>query len=391
MTQEQERARDRARKVFQLGASTTAQGEKEKAVAVLMGLCHQHQLVLYDLNVQFPKRLDLALLRAKIGLAPASAGESRVTQSPQQPNDPATRRGANAPGSTASTASGSGQANADVQNALFRNQSPAERQRQLQGPMFSQGMLRPMRHTTTYTRLLTELHSLNSSNVGVGLSDTALVGWYEKVLSQPGSCVPCKSTSKTIFDDLAAYCRAQYLAETEQQRQDTQRRKADEGRRRAEAAKQEQERSMADQRRREEEARKTRARQAADERRAAGSGKSSDVHGQSPGPTTFTQVFEHQAEAELYLKVAQRRVGPEGNLKSFREQERFYVEFGGSAALHESVEVTYRQTLYDLQMAVSTIRAEAGRAREEAIRQAEAAYVQQCKQALQAAVDGYTA
>lgn len=60
---ERERAVEKARKVFRHGASTTADGEKEKSVAVLITLCQKHQLVLHDLDPQFPRRLDIALLR----------------------------------------------------------------------------------------------------------------------------------------------------------------------------------------------------------------------------------------------------------------------------------------------------------------------------------------
>lgn len=106
---------------------------------------------------------------------------------------------------------------------------------------------------------------------------------------------------------------------------------------------------------------------------------------------TCSQDFDHTAEAELYLKVARRRMGPEARLRSFTRQGRSHIELTASPVVRASVESAYLQALHDLQMAASTIRAEADRLRDEAIRQAQAAHARQCEQAFQAAVDSYTA
>lgn len=397
VTPEREWAVDKARKVFRHGASTTANGEKEKAVAVLTALCRKHELVLHDLDPQFPRRLDVALLRVKIGLPQDMASASGPSDGHQQrqtgpgtgrgTGDQAGSRGSGTSGQQQAGGNGTGygraNASAAFQDVLFRDMGVAERKRWLQGPMFGQGILRAIRDTGAYTRLLAEARSLNASNVGAGLSEPELMRWFEAVLSRQGSSAPCKPGSRTIFDDLAAYCRAQYLAETEQQR-----RKAEEARRQAEVAGREREREAAEQRRRASSARRERERKAAAD--PGGFGKSNGAHRQSNGSATFTRTFEHPAEAQLYLKVAQRRMGGEANLRSLIRRGHLDVEFSGSAALAKSVDSAYRRALHDLQMAASTIRAEAARVRDEAIRRAETAYAQQCEQAFQVAVDRYT-
>ena len=170
MTQAQEQARDKARKVFRHGTSTTARGEKEKAVAVLIGLCRKHHLVLYDLDPRFPRRVDIALLRAEIGLGPAPTAAPDAAHGPQ-PGSSGTSRSAGAAGSGASSAGERGDEKSETQDVLFREYSLAERQRRLQGAMFSQGILSAIRHTTADTRLMSELRSLNSSNVGGGMGE----------------------------------------------------------------------------------------------------------------------------------------------------------------------------------------------------------------------------
>ncbi|MDL2345580.1 hypothetical protein QOL99_15695 [Deinococcus sp. MIMF12] len=389
--QERERAVDRARKVFRHGASTTASGEKEKCVGVLVELCQKHRLVLHDLDPQFPRRLDIALLRVKIGLAGATPSAPGGAHGHQRPAGPGTRPGTRPSGGSGAQGPGRAAAGgyqrgtgADPREVLFRAMGAPARKRWLQGPAFSQGLRRGLGHTGAYERLLAEVRSLNTSNVGAGLSEPELLRWFEAVLSRQGSSVPCKPSSTTIYDDLATYCRAQYLAETEQRRQEAQRRKAEEERRRAREVRAEQDRKAAEQRRKVAEERRARER-AADQ---GGPGRTAEP---AYGAVAFSRGFEHPAEAQLYLKVARRWVGPGANLRSSTRLGRWHVEFTGSPAVRAAVESAYVHALHDLQLAAATIRAEAARRRDEALRQVEAAYSQQCEEAFQVAVESYTA
>lgn len=390
---ERQRAVDKAQKVFRHGASTTASGEKEKAVAVLIGLCQKHRLVLSDLDPQFPARLDVELLRVRIGLVQATVkGTDKAGPQPR-------RQAGSGPSAGAASRPGTGS-----QDVLFRTMGADERRRCLQGPMFSQGLLHAVKNTDAYLRLLTEMRSLNASNMGRGLSEHELLRWLERALTRQGSSVTCRTSSNSVFDDIAAYCRSHYLAESEQHRQAEQRRSADQEKRRNEEARRQAEEARAKRERQAAEQRRQAARRAQERERPApqdrgeaevGGGTPNGRGGAFSGPAgdvdTFVHAFENPAEAKLYFKVARRQVEAEANVRSFTRQERFYVELRGPASLKESVDRVYLQVLHDLQIAASAIRTEAARAREEAVRQAEAAYARQCEQAFQVAVDSYTA
>lgn len=122
----------------------------------------------------------------------------------------------------------------------------AERKRFLQGPTFSPGIRHGLQNTGAYERLLTEVRALNTSNMGAALSEAELTHWFEALLARPGTPVPSKPSSRTIFDDLAVYCRAQYLAESERRRQVALLRSAEDKRRRAEEAREQREQSAAE-------------------------------------------------------------------------------------------------------------------------------------------------
>lgn len=426
---------DKARKVFRHGVSTTAQGEKEKSLAVLSGLCQRHSLVLFDLDPQLPRRLDLPLLRVKIGLAPVGTSgqaaqptgaeqRAREQESRRQWDEKAARERQRKDDEARAQAAQQREreeqarkrreeharqkaeyqrqqeqkaatASADPEVLLFRHLGAAERKRWLHGPMFSQGLLHAIRNTSAYRRLLAEVHSLDVSNVGVGLGDKELMSWLDKALSRQGSRVKCKHGSETIFDDVLAYCRFEYMSATEERRQAAQRRKAQEEQRRAEEARRqkaeadrERERTAAEQLRREQEARWDRDRRAAQEQRAATATGASRAEA---GTTEYTRAFEDRAQARLYFKVARRQVGTQGDVKGTEANGRFTVSLVVTAALKEGVDRAFRQALYDLQLAAAAIRTEAARARDEAVRQAEAAYTRQCERAFQVAVEQYRA
>lgn len=391
MTQARERALNRARKVFRHGASTTAHGEKIKCVGVLVELCEKHQLLLHDLDPQFPRRWDPDLLRVRIGLVESKpSGAGTPSEPPRSPHGSASRTtaGFGPRGQRQASADPAGQhrdPGGDFRAALYRTMGAAERARWLQGPAFSQGIRNGLQSTGADERLLAEIRSLNTSNMGMQLSEAELVRWFNVTLSRPGAAVTCTPRSRTIYDDLAADCRARYLTETEQRRRAAQRRKAEDERQRAEATRAERERQAAEQRRKAAEKRRMREPQPT---RQAGAGRAAQPQ---DGAVTFTRSFEHPAEAQLYLKVAGRHIGPEANVRLLTREARCYVELLCSPATWTALEHAYLQVLHDLQMAAATIRAEAARQRDETIRQARVTYEEQCEEAFEVAVRSYTA
>lgn len=379
--QERERAVEKARKVFLLGVSTQATGEKEKCVGVLVQMCRDHRLVLHDLDPQMPGRFDITLLRIRFGLdraaAPAGSAQGR----------PTTGAAARTAGDTGSrTGGGSGQGRGSTgpqhpQDRIFRTMGLPDRRRWFQDPSLDRGIRHAAQAAGAYARLLGEARSLNASPMGIGLQEHELAVWLDALLDRPGSTVPSRSDSRSIFDDLAAHCRAQYLAETERRRQAAQRRRAEEERRRREAVRAEWERQAADRLQREREERRTRERTDVGPPGAA----------RRDGPVTFGRSFEHPAEARLYVRVAERRMGPGGTVRALTRQGRPHTELRCEQAVRDEIEAAYLDALRDLRLAAAMIRDEAGRQRDEAIAQAAQRYARACEQALDAAVDNYTA
>ncbi|WP_189066439.1 hypothetical protein [Deinococcus seoulensis] len=377
--QERERAVEKARKVFLLGVSTQATGEKEKCVGVLVQMCRDHRLVLHDLDPQMPGRFDITLLRIGIGLdraaAPAGSAQGRPTTG-------AASRTAGDAGSR--TAGGSGQGRGRTgpqypQDLIFRTMGLPERRRWFQDPLLDRGIRHAVQAAGAYGKLLGEVRSLNASNMGIRLPEQELTDWFEALLDRPGSTVPSRSDSRTIFDDLAAHCRALYLAETERRRQAAQRRRAEEEQRRREAARAERERQAADRLQREREERRTRER--ADVGQPGGARRD--------GPVTFGRSFEHPAEARLYVRVAERRMGPGGTVRALTRQGCPHTELRCERAVRDEIEAAYLDALRDLQLAASMIRAEAARRRDETIREAEESCNRACERAFDAAVENY--
>lgn len=372
--QERERVLEKARKVFLHGVSTQATGEKEKCVGVLVRLCQDHRLVLHDLDPQMPGRFDIALLRTRIGLGRSVSAPGGSAQG-RPPTGAAARTA-----SDAGKEAGPGRRD-QGHDLLLRTMGIPERRRWFQNPALDRGIRHAVQAAGAYGRLLDEVRSLNVSNMGIGLLEHELTDWFDALLARPGSTVPSRPDSRTIFDDLAAHCRAQYLAETERRRQAARRRKAEEERRRSEEAQVEREREAADRLRREREERRARDRSDVGQAGAA----------RRDGPFTFARSFEHPAEARLYLKVAERRMGSGGTVRSLTRQGRLHTELRCTPAVRDEIEAAYVDTLRDLQLAASMIRAEAARRRDEAIREAEESCTRACERAFDAAVENYNA
>lgn len=271
------------------------------------------------------------------------------------------------------------------------------------------GILNAVRETSAYTKLRAEVKSLDQSKIGVNLGDLELTKLLESILARQGSCVEPLAAASTLFEDLATYCRAEYLSATASQRGASQRKKAQEearareneaaeGRRREAEAQRARQRQEAEARRREEEARWDRDRRAAQQQHTADAGsfgKSNGAYwqtgGTERGTAEYTRDFEDRAEARLYYKVAKRHVNTQGSVKGTEANGQFTVKLVVTAALKDSVDRAYRQALYDLQVAAATIRAEAARTRDEAVERAEAEYTLRCERAFQVAVEQYRA
>ncbi|GGO29907.1 hypothetical protein [Deinococcus humi] len=363
MATDRQKAIDKAVKVFRQGVSTGHAGEKLKCVQVLSRLSERHGLMLCDIDASLPRRWDAELLRIKIGLVVVSA-------------------------SAAGAGGGQGTANVDLESLLFQHLDVAERKRRLQGPLFSQGVFKAVERTSAYTRLLAEAHSLDRSNVGVGLGDQELMTWLDRALSRQGSRVESRPTSHTIFEDLVAYCRAGYMTETGERRKAEQHRQRQEQRQQAEA-----------ERKRAEAQRRDRERQAAEDRRKREQREAERVRRENEGrghlddeAEVFAMAFDERAVARLYLKVARQQVGTRGTVKPVTAATgQLVVKLLVTAALKDDVDLAFRKALHDLQVAAARVRDEAARNRDEAVRRAEAAYASECELAFERVVDRYVA
>jgi hypothetical protein len=349
---DRERGIQKARKVFALGVATPYRGEKESCLQRLWSLLQLHTLLLSDLDAKFPRRQDQAFLRLKFGLLSAEAGQTpssgQSASAGPRPQKPGKGKNKKAPGQNTASE------NMPSEELLFRAMVAAERKRWLHGPRFSQGLLQIVRNTTAYPRLLKEVRALNRSNLGLGWTERDLLEWLDKVLSRQGSRVECLARSQTIFEDLLAYCRLSYTADTAQERK---------------AQEQEE------------------ARQQAEEAQRAAAAQE-DEEGDW---FEFEMAFDELAEARLYMKVVRRLAGEVSEISSYSRHKQFFVKFTGTDDLDANVAQTYAQALYDLQRAADRIRLQAGHARDEAIRRVETDYETACAQAFQVAVDHYRA
>ncbi|MFC4638846.1 hypothetical protein [Deinococcus hohokamensis] len=355
---ERERAIEKARKVLTLGVSTTYVGEKEACLQRLITLLRTHDLLLSHLDPRFPRRMDELVLRQKLGLLP-------------EPPDQAAGSGQGATPRSSSSAAGPGRPQVDPETILFLPMTAAERRKWLRGPVFSQGLLRVVRDTSAYPRLLADARALDRSNLGVGLSDQDLMGWLDRVLSRQGSRVDCKPRSSTIFDDLMTYCRAAFTADTRDLRQAAQQRRAQEEARAREHQAQER-------RRRQDQERQARQQQE-EARRAAQAHDWHDVEVE----------FDDLTEARLYLKVVRRLSNDSNRVASAARDRKYVVRFSGPGRLERRVDQTYARALAELQQAAEQLRLEAAHRRNEAIRQAEAEYEAACARAFQVTVEHY--
>ncbi|QFP77461.1 hypothetical protein [Deinococcus sp. AJ005] len=362
MPTDRQRAIDKAGKVFRQGVSTGHAGEKLKCVQVLSRLGERHGLLLCDIDASLPRSWDAELLRVRIGLVVVSASAGPEGQGQAHRTAPV-----------------------DLESLLFQHMDVAERKRRLQGPLFSQGLLRAVERTSAYMRLLAEIHSLDRSNVGVGLGDGELMVWLGHALSRQGSRVESRPASHTIFEDLVAYCRAGYMAETGERRRAEQFKQRQEKQQQAEAARQQAEALRRD-----------RERQAADERRQR---EAERVRRESEGrwdldddAEVFSMAFDERAEARLYLKVARQQVGTRGTVKPVTAATgQLVVKLLVTLGLKDDVDQAFHRALHDLQIAAAKVRSKAARNRDEAVKRAEAAYAAECELAFQRVVDRYVA
>lgn len=354
---DRERGIQKAQKVFALGVATPYMGEKESCLQRLWSLMQLHTLLLSDLDARFPRRQDQAFLRLKFGLTTTGAGPTpssgQSASAGSRPRNPGKGKNKKAPGQQTAGK------NMPSEELLFRTMPVGERKRWLHGPRFSQGLLQIVKITTAYSRLLKEVRALNSSNLGIGWTERELLQWLDRVLSRQGSRVECLARSQTIFEDLRAYCRSSYAADTAQQRkaQEQRRQQQEEARQQAEKAQ--------------------RAAAAQEE-------EESDWF-------EFEMAFNELAEARLYMKVVRRLAGELSEISSHSRHKQFFVKFTGTEDLDANVAQAYARALYDLQQAAEMIRLQAGHARDETIRRAETDYETACAQAFQVAVDHYRA
>ncbi|CAM3411169.1 hypothetical protein DEDE109153_15790 [Deinococcus deserti] len=405
---DRQRAVDKAVKVYRQGVSTPHSGEKRKCLQVLLRLVEPHGVMLSELDSSLPRRWDMELLEIRLGLADAP-GPSHGSE--QRSARPGSSRAQASPGRGQPAAGGqkhgTSASTVDFEVLLFQHLSGAERRRLLHGPRFSQGLFQAVRGTSAYSRLLAEAHALDVSNIGVRLGDQTLMQWLDRILSRQGSRVKCRAAAQTIYDDLVSYCRLEYVTYTREDRQATQRdqsqeeaRRVGEARRQAAEARRDRERRAQSRRRKAEEARHARGGESASQQSAGTRTSSQEPFGtadQSRRPSATTQEsvvffreFHHLAEARLYLRVARLQVGLQGHVRSFSRNRVFVVELVVPSTLKEAVDLSYQRALSALQGAAERIRAEAAAARDEAIRQAEAAYAEQYEQAFEIAVERYT-
>ncbi|MFC4425023.1 hypothetical protein [Deinococcus navajonensis] len=249
----------------------------------------------------------------------------------------------------------------------------ADRKKWLHGPLFSQGLLRVVRETSAYARLLADARALDRSNLGVGLSDQDLMQWLDKVLSRQGSRVDCKARSRTIFDDLMTYCRQAFTAHTRELREAAQRRRAQEE---AQARHQ-----QAEERRRRQDQERQARRQREEERRRAAQAQQEWLD--------YEVEFDDLAEARLYLKVVRRLADESNRVSSAFRERKYVVRFSGTERLEARVDQTYARAFADLQQAAERLRIEAAHRRDETIRQAEAAYEAECARAFRLTVEHF--
>lgn len=408
---DRQRAVAKAVKVFRQGVSTPHSGEKRKCLQVLLRLVEPHHVMLSELDPSLPRRWDKELLEVRIGLAGITAPPAGTAgrSGRQHPSGPGTSgaRGSPYHGTAAHQGQDHSAAAADFEVLLFQHLDGPERTKLLHGPRFSQGLLQAIGGTSAYPRLLAEAHALDVSNLGVRLGDLDLVRWLERILSRQGSRIKCRQGTQTIFDDLVSYCRFEYVTHTHQQRQSAQReqtgeeeRRVNEARRQAAEARRERERKAACQHVKHDRSRQPSERESSGHhtagawsstrepaRRATGSRGPSA--GTSDKTEAFTRVFGHLAEARLYLKVARLQVGMWGSVRSFTRSGQFVVVLMVPPEIEHAVDLSYHRALEALQGAAERIRTEAAGARDEAIRQAESVYADQCEQAFQIAADRY--
>ena len=244
----------------------------------------------------------------------------------------------------------------EPEEVLFGHFDADTRKRLLGGPMFSRGIYRALEGTSAYARLLAELSQLDRSAKGVRLGDTALVAWLRPNLARQGSTITTKRASLTVFDDLLAACRFEYLQHVAPLREKARQRAAEEAKRQAEADRQ------------------ARARQA------------SYAHEEG---TRFSRSFDELQEARLYLKVAQSRLGARGGVRSYSKGTQYFVDMTTSAEVQAGIDLSFRTALHDLQVAALSLRTEAARVRDEALRRAHEHYELQCERAFQTVVERY--
>lgn len=411
--------------MFALGKRTTFAGEKESCYQRLMVILQQYNLVLFDIDSSLPRRLDPTLLRVQFSLAPLSsqaegtkhaAGEPKTGTSSSDNKKPGPsasadgtkdaqagkgtkdaqagekrQKGSEPSGTSrqqnqnsrekrgAERTTGGRPSSPDPETLLYQRLSAERRKQIFQGPLFSQGLLRVVKDTSVYKRLLAEMQTINTSNVGVRMTDVNLLAWLEQVLKRQGSQINCRHGSKTLFDDLMAHCRFRYVADTQEQRKQGEQQKQERERHTRE--------QQAEQKRREERAQQQaeeRQRQEDAEQRKAQAKKEEELF-------EFERYFDVLAEAQLYLKVVRRVLGGSSNVASSNRTGKFYVRFTGTSATETKVQEHYSLTFNDLEQAAKMIRLEAVRARDEAIQRANADYKTQCETAFQVAVNQYKA
>lgn len=214
MTAAREQSVSKARKVFALGVSTTYAGEKEICFQRLSKILQQQNMVLFDLDTQLPKRLDLAVLRVKMGLEPAASGRASSTAGGSQS---AAGSGRASQQQTRTESFGVRFTSQDPEVVLWTHLSPTERRRLLDSSLFG-SLWATVRNTSAYPRLLSALREYDLSSDGYRLGDTFILELVRRTLLRSGNGVSCAYRTQTVFDDLLGFCLAGYKRDADGQR-----------------------------------------------------------------------------------------------------------------------------------------------------------------------------
>ncbi|MDK2011871.1 MULTISPECIES: hypothetical protein [unclassified Deinococcus] len=227
MQSDRAKAADKAAKVFRQGVSTTAVGEKEKCFGLISKLIEKHKLNLSDLDPAFPKTVDPALLRRKLGLT--GGGQAAGADDARRAREAAAQREREAAAQRDREAARAKQereerdrkareeqerqrreqqarqdqaaGGTDLESLLWHQLIPTQRRQVLDGALLGRS-LEGVKGTSAYRRLLADLRTHDLSREGAQLGDAKLVELLDYLLARSGKTISCPHRVQTLFDDL---------------------------------------------------------------------------------------------------------------------------------------------------------------------------------------------